>query len=341
MYDPTAQDSAPRVRIKLLGEALERRADVTWVVGGRRARATSALRWLRTRGAGSIDAAYVELSTSTVTPVDLLLLAWLRLRGRRVGIYFRDAYQRFRGLFPVRGLRQHVADLVWLATTPIVKRLATEAFVPSTGLAEVLGIGRPVLLPPACDPGLPNIGPGPSQIIAAIATLGPSGGTALLIGAVALVRRRIPDARLLIIGRGMLPPPVPEWVSLTTGSRDDLPRLLEPARAAVIPLPITSYTDLAVPVRLMDLLALGKPIVATRSRETARLLEGHDAALLVDDRPAAMAEELERLLDDPALAARLARNARGLATAPGWRWDDRAATLLERLVPPPNARRPG
>ncbi|HJW20919.1 MAG TPA: glycosyltransferase [Candidatus Limnocylindrales bacterium] len=317
----------------MLGEALERQADVTWIVGGRRARAVSALRWLLTCDPHAVDAAYVELSTSAVTPVDLLLLGWLRLRGRRVGIYFRDAYQLFRALFPIRGIRQHVADLVWRATTPLVKRLATDTFVPSTGLAEVLGIGRPILLPPACDPDLPNIGAGTSPLVAAIATLGPSGGTALLIDAVALVRRRVPDVRLLIIGRGVLPPPVPEWVSVTTGSRDDLPRLLGPARAVAIPLPITSYTNLAVPVRLMDLLALGKPIVATRSRETARLLEGHDAALLVDDRPAAMAEELERLLRDPALPERLASNARALATTPGWRWDDRAATVLGRLVP--------
>lgn len=333
MYDPTSQDSAPRVRIKLLGEALERLGDVTWIVGGRRARAASALRWLLTRDPRSIDAAYVELSTSAVTPIDLLLLGWLRLRGRRVGIYFRDAYQLFRALFPIHGLRQHVADLVWRVTTPLVKRLATDTFVPSSGLAEVLGIRRPILLPPACDPGLPNIGAGASPLVAAIATLGPSGGTALLIDAVALVRRRLPDVRLLIIGRGALPPPVPDWVSVTTGSREDLPRLLGPARAVVIPLPITPYTNLAVPVRLMDLLALGKPIVATRSRETARLLEGHDVARLVDDQPASMAEELEQLLGDPALAERLARNARALATAPGWRWDDRAATLLGSLVP--------
>ncbi len=332
MYDPSGQDSAPKVRIRLLGEALERRAEVTWITGGRWPRAKASLRWLLARGAGSVDAAYVELSTSAPTPVDLLVLTWLRLRGLPVGVYFRDAYQRFRDLFPTTRVRHRLADLIWFATLPLVRRLATVAFVPSSGLAEVLGIRRPVLLPPGTDPDLPDLGPGSAPVVGAIATLGTWGGTRLLIDAVSLVRREIPDVRLLIVASGSLAPPVPDWVTVTPGGRQDLAGLLGPVRAVVIPLPLTRYNDLAVPVRLMDLLALGKPIVSTRSRETARLLEGLDAAILVEDNPESVADVLTKLLRDTDLAGELARHARALAISPGWRWEDRARTVLERLL---------
>src|SRR6185437_15145198 len=90
MYDPAAQDSAPKVRIRQMEKALATVADVQTISGARLSRAKAGVMWLAREGMGSVDAIYVESASSAATPFDLILLTWARLRRRRVGIYFRD-----------------------------------------------------------------------------------------------------------------------------------------------------------------------------------------------------------------------------------------------------------
>jgi glycosyltransferase involved in cell wall biosynthesis len=94
---------------------------------------------------------------------------------------------------------------------------------------------------------------------------------------------------------------------------------------------VTPYTDLAVAVRLVDFLAFGKPIVATDTLESRALLEASGAGLVAGDTPQGLADAILRLLEDEALAARCAVNARAYAVAPDNGWDARAHTVLESL----------
>lgn len=334
MYDPTSQDSAPKVRIRLIGDALLRQGDVQLLAGGRKARVFAGLRWLASHGMGSVDAVYVESSSSAATPFDLAFLAWARLRGRPVGVYFRDAYQRFRWLYPLQRRRQAIADLLWRVSLPLLSRVADVQYCPSRGLARVLGLPDAVLLPPGTDSRLPFLGPGDQRLVAAITTLGTAGGLSLLVDAIRLVRVSRPDVRLMIIGgHGERPAGLPDWVEVVVSDRDNLPRVLAPARVCVISLPITPYSDLAVPVRLMDYLAMGKPIVSTASAETRAAIADTGAALLAADRPRELAAAIGRVLDDPALAMGLAARARSLAESDAWAWDARATRIIETLLP--------
>ncbi len=335
MYDPTSQDSAPKVRIRLIGEALKRQADVQVLAGGRKARMVAGLRWLARSGIGSIDVVYVESSSSAATPFDLAFLLWARLRGRPVGVYLRDAYQRFRWLYPRQRRRQAIADLLWRITLPLLRSVASVIYCPSVGLARVLGVPGAVLLPPGTDPTLPFLGAGDKRVVASITTLDAAGGLPLLVDAVGLVRRRNADVRLLVIGgHGDRPADLPDWVDVVTSARADLPRLLGPAGVCVIPRPITPYTDLAIPVKLMDYLAFGKPIVATACLETRKVIADTGAALLVEDTVEALAGAISEVIDSPDLARDLAAKARGLAESDGWVWGARATRVIDTLVRP-------
>jgi glycosyltransferase involved in cell wall biosynthesis len=103
----------------------------------------------------------------------------------------------------------------------------------------------------------------------------------------------------------------------------------------VIPFRITPYTNLAVPLKLMDYLGFGKPIVATACEETARILEPAGAGLVVPDRPEALAAAIVSVLRDESLAAELSRHARALAEQPEMGWDARAETVLGTILPRP------
>src|SRR5260221_10516264 len=85
-------------------------------------------------------------------PADLMLLAFIRVLGRPVGVYFRDAYQLFRWMYPIVRRRQRLMDWLWRLSMPIMRGIATRRFVPSARLAPVLPIVDPILLPSASDP---------------------------------------------------------------------------------------------------------------------------------------------------------------------------------------------
>ena len=328
MYDARVPASAPRVRIALLAEALARQAHLVRADRGRWRRLVALPRVLwQLRG---VDAVYVESPTSASMPWDLLLLAAARAMGRPVGIYFRDAYQLFRDIYPPGSLRQRLSDVAWRMSIGFLRGLATVSFAPSAGLAAALRLRSAVLLPPGTDPSQPDLGAGDDPLIAYVGAMNPADGFDRLLEAMSLVRAELPEARLLVVS-GPNGGDLPGWVEVVAGDRRELPRLLAGARACVIPRPVNRYSDLARPVKLADYLSLGKPVVATMAAETAALLEPSGAGLLVGDRPAEIATGLLAVLRDRALADRLAAAARALALDPGSTWDARATRIIERL----------
>jgi glycosyltransferase involved in cell wall biosynthesis len=331
MYDASVPSSAPRVRIGMLSAALSRLSRIQHEARGRwqRLAAMPRVLWLLR----SVDAVYVESPTGAAMPWDVAVLGAARAMGRPVGIYFRDAYQLFRDVYPPGGPRQRLSDLAWRLSLVYLRRLATVPFVPSTGLAEALRLHGAVLLPPGTDPELPNLGASDEPLVAYVGAMNAADGFDRLLAAMSIVRDELPMTRLRVIG-----PPLgtgrtlPEWVEHVVGSREQLPPLLAGARVCVIPRPINRYSDLARPVKLADYLSLGKPVVTTATAETVAYLEPAGAGMLVGDAPRDIAAGLLAVLRDRDLAQRLAAAARDLAVSHGSMWDDRAATIVERLT---------
>ncbi|HET6380598.1 MAG TPA: glycosyltransferase [candidate division Zixibacteria bacterium] len=330
MYDASVASNAPRVRIQALAAALRRVADVDLVSGSRTARLL-ALPGLLLR-LGRYRGVYVEAPTTSPMPWDLLALAVARARGLPVGVYFRDAYQLFRDLYPLAGWRARLSDLAWRLTLGMLRTLATVHFVQAIRMASLLRLTRPALLPPGTDPEAADLGAGNEPLVAHVGAMNPADGFDRLVDAMTLVRERVPDARLLAIG----PPPaaaatLPDWVEVRQATRDQLAALLAPARVCVIPRPITAYTHIVRPVKLSDYLSFGKPVVATATDELRALLEPDGTALLVDDAPRAIADGLLRVLTEPGLAEDLARRSRAMAQRPEMTWDGRARDILAAL----------
>ena len=108
---------------------------------------------------------------------------------------------------------------------------------------------------------------------------------------------------------------------------------LRRARVGVCPLPSgvsaisESYTS---PLKILEMLAHGVPVVATDLPSTRAILEPDRSALLVEpNRPEALAGAIGRLLDDARLADRLRRHGRTLAE--DYSWGRRADRLLDFL----------
>jgi glycosyltransferase involved in cell wall biosynthesis len=120
----------------------------------------------------------------------------------------------------------------------------------------------------------------------------------------------------------------------------DLPAWLGAADALLVPpsrAPLEQFRNCVLPLKLFAYLAAGRPILAPVMPDTAELLvDGENALLVPPGEPEAAARALDRLLGEPALAARLAAGA--LRQASELTWDRRAekieAFLAARLSRP-------
>ncbi|TFI58609.1 glycosyltransferase [Sphingomonas parva] len=187
--------------------------------------------------------------------------------------------------------------------------------VPARDAARA-ALGLPMKRPIAVYAGRVNARKGLDQLLA-LADLRPS-WLFLLVGAEdrqALARAR-PNVRLV---PWQAPAALPPYL----GAGDVL---LVPAASA----PLRRHRTTVLPIKIFAYLAAARPILAPRAPDTAELLADGDTALLVEpDRPEEAAAGLDRLLADPALAARLAAGAAARAT--GLSWDARAARIAEFL----------
>jgi glycosyltransferase involved in cell wall biosynthesis len=165
-------------------------------------------------------------------------------------------------------------------------------------------------------------------------------GLDTLLPAFRALRDHVPSAHLLVVGEG----PRKAWVEgyaagaglegaiTLTGwvGHDDLPGLIARMDVATAPYPVAAGHYFS-PLKLYEYLAVGRPIVASRIGQTAQVLEGTGAALLLPPGDtAALTQGLLRLANDPTLRESLARQSAVEGRRHDWTDNARAVVTLAR-----------
>jgi glycosyltransferase involved in cell wall biosynthesis len=158
-----------------------------------------------------------------------------------------------------------------------------------------------------------------SPLIAVVSRLNRLKGIEHFLEAAAIVGRRFPEARFLVVG-DTNPNDRPFLGVLTglaerlgiagrvtfAGLRTDVPDLLAAATVSVLPSLNEALSNV-----LLESMAAGAPVVATRVGGTEEAVEdGVNGLLVPPSDSGAMATAIDRLLEDPALAARVSRAGR-------------------------------
>jgi phosphatidylinositol alpha-mannosyltransferase len=176
----------------------------------------------------------------------------------------------------------------------------------------------------------PSDMPADRRHVLCVGRLEPRKGVGRLIEAMATVEREVPDVRLVVVGDG-----------------PDRAQLEAAARAAEVDVLFTGHvSDEALPayylaadvvcspalgdesfgIVLLEAMAAGRAIVATRIEGYAELLAGAGSARLVEaDDPVALAREIKLLVEAPELRRTL--GARGAAFARAYDWNEVARRL--------------
>jgi len=127
------------------------------------------------------------------------------------------------------------------------------------------------------------------------------------------LRAERPNLKFLVTGRleGVPVQRLPQLPGVVfTGYLDDIRPAIARSWASVVPLRVGGGTRL----KILEALALGTPVVATRKAAEGLELTPGQEALIADD-PAGFADAVLALLSDPGLRARLSRHGRRLVEA--------------------------
>lgn len=200
---------------------------------------------------------------------------------------------------------------------------------PSATFAELSGLpaGRTIVASNGTDTSHIRPGPLPADpTIGFISGAAAGRGIETLVSAARLVRERLPEVRLRLwlvatgesgrgylveLGRGLAGE---AWIQVASAPYERLGETLAEATVLCIPHPANPYLDSALPIKLFDSMAAGRPLVVTPRVETGRVVEQAEAGLVASgDRAEDLAEALLAVLSDPVLAARLGSNGRATA----------------------------
>jgi len=156
--------------------------------------------------------------------------------------------------------------------------------------------------------------PGGAPVVGCIANFTPQKAHVYLLEAAALLRRRIPDVRLVLVGSGPLEAQVRgsahrlglDGAVVFTGSRPDAPRI-----ATCFDVFALSSVQEGLSIGLIEAMALGAPAVVTHAGGLPEVVrDGTEGIVVPPADPGAIADGLETLLGDAALRQRMGEAAR-------------------------------
>lgn len=323
-------DAAPKIRTHYLWLALQNYAEVTFITGTRQSRRWPLLKLILAGNLKRFDAVYLEAATSTSMETDLLLLSLLKVAKVPIGIYIRDAYPLF-GLTLVRNPKEWLLNKTWFISQWAYQRLADILFFPTQSLADCFDFKAKELLPPATRMGLVSeVFPGPFDTLLYAGHLSDENGWPLLKATMTLIHAKNPQIRLLALTPTVTSEQYP-WLDIRRGVLEDILADLPRIAAALIPRPQTDYNHLAIPVKLMDYLSLGLPIVSTDCKEMAGFILQEDVGLVCSEGPEAMAQLLLSLFHNGSLREKLSKNVH--QKIPLYHtWESRARQIVQQLT---------
>jgi glycosyltransferase involved in cell wall biosynthesis len=161
-------------------------------------------------------------------------------------------------------------------------------------------------------------------------------GLPTLLGAMRRLAGRRPGVTLTLVGPSPADPALrdapPNVQALGSLPHGEIARACLEHHLFVVPRPRTPLTETVTPMKLVEAMACGVPILAS-DLEAIRWTTGADGAVLVREcgDPEALATAIERALADP--AALQATGARGLERSAAFTWEAISRGLARELFP--------
>jgi glycosyltransferase involved in cell wall biosynthesis len=264
-------------RISEMRDALARLTELEIIAGYRGARTAALARYALSGRLRRVDGVYVESSSFLPSPADVAFMTLARSLGIPVLTYVRDAQPLFAEYSPRGSAKRWLSRQLFVPAFRALMAASTSVAFPSRGLAEVFDRGAgALLLPPGSPPPveIPR-SRGANQLLFVGGMRYPVHGLSILLEGVERARAEGHAAEVVCVSRpGEEPPsPRPAWLHVEHGGSREISALLPQVRASITPRLRSPYNDLAVPIKVMEYLSYGRPLLVTDCTEQARIVE--------------------------------------------------------------------
>jgi glycosyltransferase involved in cell wall biosynthesis len=330
-------------RITQLRDELDRITRLDLISGTRGRRTLALARYAVSGRLRGLDGIYVENATSLPGPADLAFLGLARALGIRVLTYIRDAQQLFGEYYRADTPKRRLSRAAFRPAVAALMGVSSRVAFPSRGLvATILGddaADTAILLPPGARLGRPvPIDPEARGLLFVGSLRYPAHGGDLLLEAMAQARDAGSDPRLIWVAPPDEPLPAdpPPWLETVRAEGSQIDALLPRVRASVTPRRRSPYNDLAVPIKVLDYLGFGRPLLVTDTHETSAIVREADCGIIVADTVEAVRDGILEIMRAPfPTIAQWGVAARAYAERNSWRLRaERILRLLTEAAPP-------
>jgi glycosyltransferase involved in cell wall biosynthesis len=168
----------------------------------------------------------------------------------------------------------------------------------------------------------------------------PRNGFDIAIDALAKVRRSIPAARLIVCGErtpffaqtmdGAAKRSLADHIEyLGFKSRDDMAAVIRRCDVGVIPNRQSVFAELNTPTRIFECLALGKPVIAPRTRGICDYFGEDDLIFFEVGNADDLARQLEFVYSDPSATEKIVRRGQNIYRTHSW--SHQRASLIDAV----------
>ncbi|AHW61826.1 Glycosyltransferase involved in cell wall bisynthesis [Draconibacterium orientale] len=328
--------SGSKVRpYKVYKTFLEKGDDVILINGRIKQRLKLFFSLLKSKAYRNADYCYVEPSTYPANPLDYIMFFYFKYKNIPMGYFYRDMYYRFPDLFKLEGLNKHILLLRYKFDLVLFKRLFKVVFFPSQLMASYFKFKVKVPLPPAGNLEFE----GDEEFYHSIIYVGGINnmlGSRILLEAMDLVNNQGKKLQLNLICRDQDTKDISEyhnksWLNVLHLSGDHLKEIYNKSDFAIIPRKRNPYFDFSMPVKLLEYMSYGKPMVVTDCTEMANFVQRNEIGIVAEDNAESLARSIIELSDSPEKLNKFRKNIRQSLLSENL-WKHRINTIEEALL---------
>ncbi len=244
------------------------------------------------------DFCYVEPPSGPMMNLcDHLLLRKIKRKNIPIALFYRDAYWKFADWYQLKGIKRFIINTMHKFDWHIFKKTCAVIFYPSKTMSELFEFKHKDTLPPGGENLLnPNRDPSSKGNVIYVGGLTESYGGKILMEAMDIVNKH-KDIKLHVVCREselkyIEKYKAADWIHIYHLSGDKLKEVYDKCDLAVIPRKKDFYMDFAMPVKLLEYMSYGKPLVVTNCTEVANFVNQNHIGMVSEDNAESLAEAI-------------------------------------------------
>lgn len=282
---------------------------------------------------------YVEPPSGPIFNLcDHLLLMYIKLRKIPIGLFYRDAYWKFAAWYALKGVKRFVINTMHRFDMFIFNRVCKVIYFPSQSMAELftdLKTNSDTLPPGTVKEQYIAANNFAQKNLLYIGAVGGANGEGTLLEAARTLREQGVGVTVTLICRrenGTIAKYKKyPWLKVYTNlSGEQLRPHYERATFAVIPRKKDLYMDFSVPIKLMEYISFGLPLIVTDCNEMANIVNTNSIGIVSRDNVEGLVKNIRSALSDELRYAEFKQHVRQYAETNTWdsKVDHIANTLL-------------